>query len=82
MVGVGGMPKPMNDFVLPCERKVATRGVADDGNGTGTFKFEVRVIVDGVRVVNVGDGGNKKRVWDGVADIGCDWLGVLDGLRR
>lgn len=61
VVGVGGALRPMNDFVLPCERKVDTRGVDSDGKGT-VAGLEVRVIVDGVRVERVGDGGNTKSV--------------------
>lgn len=61
VVGVGGTPRPINDLVLPCERKVATLGVAAFGKGTRLFRFEVRVMVDGVRVVD-GDGGKTKSV--------------------
>jgi hypothetical protein len=64
VVGVGGTPRPINDFVLPCERKVETRGVTEVGNRTGAFKFDVSIIVEGVRVESVGDGGKTKRVWD------------------
>lgn len=52
----------MNDFVLPCERKVDTRGVDRVGNGTAPFRFEVRVMVDGVRVLGIESGGKTKRV--------------------
>lgn len=62
MVGVGGAPSPINDRVRPWERKVETRGVERLGNGTGPLILEVSVIVDGVRVVRVGDGGNTKSV--------------------
>jgi len=61
VVGVGGTPRPINDLVLPCDRKVATLGVVAFGKGTILLKFEVRVIVDGVRVVD-GDGGKTKSV--------------------
>jgi hypothetical protein len=62
VVGVGGAPSPMNDRVRPCDRNVETRGVDRLGNGTEPFMLEVRVMADGVRVVNVGDGGNTKSV--------------------
>ena len=60
-MGVGIAPSPMNDLVRPCERRVETRGVERLGKGMG-LAFEVRVIADGVRVVNVGDGGNTNSV--------------------
>lgn len=63
VVGVGGAPRPMNDRVRPpCERKVDTRGVERLGKATGVAILEVSVIVDGVRVVSVGEGGNTKSV--------------------
>lgn len=52
----------MKDRVRPCERKVETRGVVRLGNGTGVLTLEVRVMVEGVRVVSVGEGGKTKRV--------------------
>jgi len=53
----------MNDRVRPpCERKVDTRGVERLGKATGVAILEVSVIVDGVRVVSVGEGGNTKSV--------------------
>jgi len=67
VVGVGGAPSPMNERVRPCDRNVDTRGVDELGNGTAAFRLEVKVMADGVRVVSVGDGGNTKSVWDGVA---------------
>jgi len=67
VVGVGGAPSPINDLVRPCERKVDTRGVEMLGNGTEPFVLEVRVMVEGVRVVSVGEGGNTKSVCEGVA---------------
>lgn len=69
VVGVGGAPSPINERVRPFDRKVDTRGVLRLGNGTRSFMLEVRVIAEGVRVVNVGDGGNTKSVWDGVANV-------------
>lgn len=73
VVGVGGAPSPINERVRPCDRNVETRGVDEVGNGTEPFMLEVRVMAEGVRVVNVGDGGNTKSVWDGVAkpEGGC-----------
>lgn len=64
VVGVGGAPRPMKERVRPCERKVDTRGVDSEGKGTGTVRFDMRVMVDGVRVVSVGEGGKTKSVWD------------------
>jgi hypothetical protein len=52
----------MNDFVLPWERKVDTRGVDEVGNGIGPFKFDVRVMVDGVRALGVESGGKTNNV--------------------
>jgi hypothetical protein len=75
VVGVGGAPSPMNERVRPCDRNVETRGVDELGNGTELFMLEVRVMAEGVRVVNVGEGGNTKSVWDGVAKPeGGFWL--------
>jgi len=61
VVGVGTTPRPINDLVLPCERNVATRGVDAFGKGMRLLRFDVKVIVDGVRVFD-GDGGKTKRV--------------------
>lgn len=36
------------------------------------FKLEVRVMVDGVRVVSVGEGGNTNSVWEGVETVDCE----------
>jgi hypothetical protein len=71
VVGVGGAPRPMNDLVLPWERKVDIRGVDAVGNGTALVIFEVRVMVDGVRVAGAGSGGNTNKVWEGVSSAGC-----------
>ena len=65
VVGVGGIPRPMNDFVLPWERKVDIRGVDIVGNGN-VLVFEVKVIVDGVRVLGSKSGGNTNKVCEGV----------------
>ena len=56
----------MNDFVLPCKLEVDIRGVDAVGKGKVLVIFEVRVMVDGVRVVGVKSGGNTNNVWDGV----------------
>jgi len=79
-VGVGGAPSPINDRVRPCARKVDTRGVDKLGKGTGPLTLDVKVIVDGVRVVNVGEGGNTKSVCDGVDATDCEAAFVF--LRR
>lgn len=42
------------------------RGVDSGGNGIGPVGSLVKVIVEGVCVVAVGDGGKRKRVCDGV----------------
>lgn len=62
-VGVGGERRPINDFVLPpfC-RNVETLGVESAGKGTGPAASVVRVIVEGVRVFIVGEGGKRKSV--------------------
>jgi len=56
----------MNDFVLPWERKVDIRGVDVVGNGKALVIFEVRVMVDGVRVLGSKSGGNTNKVCEGV----------------
>lgn len=86
-MGVGDAPSPMKDRVRPCERKVETRGVDRLGKGIGMFKLEVRVIVVGVPVVSVGDGGNTNSVWEGVETVGggkggCALLAFIGRLRR
>lgn len=68
VVGVGGTPRPINDLVLPWDRKVDIRGVDAVGNGTALVIFEVRVMVDGVRAVSTESGGNTKNVWEGVSE--------------
>jgi len=72
----------MKDRRRPSVLKVETRGVAKDGKGKDTF--DVSVIVDGVRVVKVGDGGNTKRVCEGVETIetglGLDTLCAFRGV--
>lgn len=62
----------MKDLVLPpCVLNVDTRGVLSVESGND--EFEVSVMVDGVyNVARVGEGGNTKRVCEGVADMG--WL--------
>jgi hypothetical protein len=79
-VGVGTLPMPMNDRVLPCVLNVETRGVDKLGNGTGAARLEVSVIVDGVLLavarVDVGDGGKTKSVCDGV-ETDDEWSGIV-----
>jgi len=60
VVATGSAPMPMNDLVLPCVRKVETRGVRTAGMLALTC--EVSVMVDGVRFARVGEGGNTKSV--------------------
>jgi hypothetical protein len=79
VVGVGGTPRPMNDLVLPWVRKVDIRGVDVVGNGTALITFEVRVIVDGVRVVGAESGGNTNKVWEGVSRAGGVCFGLVVG---
>src|SRR5215472_6470208 len=68
VVGIDCTSIPINDLVLPwLPRKVETRGVRTEGKGTATFRLDVRVMVDGVWVARLGDGGNTKSVWKGVA---------------
>jgi len=72
VVGVGMLPRPMNDLVRPpWDLKVDTLGVDKLGKGTTPVKLDVSVIVDGVRVVNVGEGGNTNSVCEGV-DSGAE----------
>lgn len=66
VVGVGGGPSPIYERVRPCERKVDTRGVENEGKGICPLIVEVNVIVDGVRVVSVGEGGKTNKVCEGV----------------
>lgn len=65
-MGVGGAPSPIKDRVRPWERNVETLGVERLGKGMRPPILDVRVMVDGVRVVSVGDGGKTNSVWDGV----------------
>lgn len=39
------------------------------GNGTGPAVSDVSVIVEGVRVVSVGDGGKRNKVCEGVETV-------------
>jgi len=71
VVGVGGIHRPINDFVLPWERNVDIRGVDAEGNGRALVRFEVRVMVDGVCVVGAESGGNTNKVWEGVDGARC-----------
>jgi len=71
VVGVIGVPTPMNDLVLPCFRNVEIFGVEIVGNGiilppalaVPSAFVVVNITADGVRVVRVGEGGKTKRVW-------------------
>jgi hypothetical protein len=78
-VGVGSEPKPMKDLVLPLDLKVETRGVDMLGNGTAP---EVNVIVEGVRVVKVGEGGKTNNVCEGVEAAEIDSTMPTDALRK
>jgi len=66
----------MKDLVLPFDLKVETRGVDRLGNGTAS---EVNVIVEGVRVVKVGEGGKRNNVCEGAEAPEVD---STDGLRK
>jgi len=57
----------MNERRRPSVLKDDTRGVAKEGNGYD--ESDVSVIVEGVRVIRVGDGGNTKSVCEGVETI-------------
>lgn len=81
-VGVGGAPNPMNDRVRPLERKVDTRGVDKLGKGTGPTTFDISVIVEGVRVVSVGDGGKTNSVCEGVETMEGISETLLDAFRK
>ena len=81
-VGVGGAPKPMKDRVLPLDLKVETRGVGILGNGTAPEKLDVNVIVEGVRVVKLGEGGKTNKVCEGVEAAGVDSTMPVDPLRK
>ena len=80
-VGVGGERNPIKDFVRPpfC-RNVDTLGVDRAGKGTGPAVSVVSVIVEGVRVFMVGDGGKRKRVCEGVGS--ADEVSTTDDARR
>ncbi len=77
VVGVIGVPTPMNDLVLPCFLNVEIFGVDIVGNGimlppptpltpldtlAAAAVVVVNITADGVRVVRVGEGGKTKRV--------------------
>jgi len=68
VVGVEGIIRPIKDLLRASD---FDRGVADEGNGTGTETgLEVRVMAEGVRAERVGEGGKTKRVWEGVCKTG------------
>jgi len=69
VVGVTGVPTPMNERVRPCSRKLETLGVLAPKNGIGELILD-NVMVDGVLVVVVGDGGNTNNVCEGVEMAG------------
>jgi len=69
VVGVTGVPTPMNERVRPCNRKVDTLGVAAAKKGIGEHILD-NVMVDGVLVVVVGEGGNTNKVCEGVEMAG------------
>ena len=62
VVGVAGIPRPINDLGFPRTLNVETRGV--DTVGKGKDELEVKVIVEGVRIVDndVGEGGKTNNV--------------------
>lgn len=89
VVGVIGVPTPINDLVRPCFLNVVILGVESVGNGTIPFLAPptagvvVNITADGVRVVRVGEGGKTKRVWWGVADVKTvEDSGALDFRSR
>jgi hypothetical protein len=77
VVGVTGGPTPMNERVRPCNRKVDTLGVAAVKKGIREFILD-NVMVDGVLVVVVGEGGNTNNVCEGVEMAGGGTAGCWD----
>lgn len=73
------MPKLMKDLVLPLDLKVETRGVDRLGNGIAS---DVNVIVEGVHVVKVGEGGKTNNVCEGVEAAEVDSTTPTDSLRK
>jgi len=64
-VGVAGSkPTPINDVRLPCDLLVDTRVFEELGNGT--LPLGVRIMVEGVWVERLGEGGKTNNVWEGV----------------
>jgi hypothetical protein len=72
----------MKERVLPLDRKVETRGVDRLGNVTAPGKSDVNVIVQGVRVFKVGEGGKTNNVWEGVEAAEVDSTTSTDALRN
>lgn len=72
----------MKDRVLPLDRKVETRGVETLGNVTAPGKLDVKVIVEGVRVFKVGEGGKTNSVCEGVEAAEVDSTTPTDALRN
>lgn len=64
----------MNERRRPSVWKVDTRGVETLGKGKDDLEAVI-VIVEGVRVVNVGEGGNTSRVSLGLGRIDDKGLG-------
>jgi len=75
----GGALKPMKDLVLPLDLKVETRGVDTLGKGAAP---DVNVIVEGVRVVKVGEEGKTNNVCEGVEATEVDSTIPADALRK
>lgn len=50
------------------------------GKGTAPGKFDVNVIVEGVRVVKVGEGGKTNSVCEGVEEV--DSTTLVEALRK
>lgn len=67
--------RPIKDLLRASD---FVRGVADEGNGTETG-LEVRVIAEGVQAESVGEGGKRKRVWEGVGRADLGMLGACGG---
>ena len=81
-VGVDGGGTPIKDRRRPSALNDETRGVAKGGKGSEAF--DVSVMVEGVRVERVGEGGKTKSVWDGVdtAEVSFGLDGFCTLIRR
>lgn len=82
IVGVDGGGRPIKDRRRPSALNDETRGVAEGGKGNEAF--DVSVMVEGVRVERVGEGGKTKSVWDGVdtAEVSFGLDGFCTLIRR